>query len=409
MLLTIIVFILVLSVLVFVHELGHFMAARRFGVRVEEFGFGFPPRAIGFQLWRKKNRDGTAMATAEGERSLNGKYNWRRIKGSAELKDEDRQYGTVYSLNWLPLGGFVKIKGENGDHGTDLDSFGSRPLWQRSLILSAGVSMNVLLAMVIIIIGMMIGLPQSLDGLNGRAQVTDKKIQVMQVMPGSPAAVAQLKAGDVIKSIDGVVFSAYTELQAYVDQRVGQRLTYQLARGHDELSLEITPIVIEETGKGGVGIAIIETGIVKYPWYLAIWEGVKATFILIWAILVAFYQLIKGLLLGQGVSADLSGPVGIAVVTGQVARMGVIYLMQFTALLSLNLAIINFLPIPALDGGRIIFLLIEKIKGAPVKREVEAVAHNIGFILLMALVAFVTMKDILRFSSLKQIFEKFIN
>jgi regulator of sigma E protease len=152
------------------------------------------------------------------------------------------------------------------------------------------------------------------------------------------------------------------------------------------------------TGKGGVGIALSETGIVRYPWYLAIWQGFKMTFILIWAIITAFYELIKGLIYGHGVSADLAGPVGIATITGEVARMGFVYLMQFTALLSINLAVINFFPFPALDGGRFLFLIIEKIKRAPVKRELENLIHNIGFALLMILVLVVTFRDVAKFS-----------
>lgn len=118
---------------------------------------------------------------------------------------------------------------------------------------------------------------------------------------------------------------------------------------------------------------------------------------MIWLIIAAFYELFKGLILGHGVSADVAGPVGIAVLTGQVARMGIIYIMQFTAMLSINLAIINFLPLPALDGGRVLFLILEKIKGRPVRRELEAAIHNIGFILLMILIAAITFRDILKF------------
>ena len=148
---------------------------------------------------------------------------------------------------------------------------------------------------------------------------------------------------------------------------------------------------------------------VKYPWHLAIAEGIKTTIVLTWLIMVAFYELIKGLFVGQGVSADLAGPVGIAVITGQVARMGFVYILQFTALLSINLAIINFLPIPALDGGRVLFLIIEKFKGSPVKKEIETAIHNIGFSLLMLLVLIVTFRDVARFGDkFKALWERFI-
>lgn len=382
MLLTIVIFLIVLSILVFAHELGHFAMARRFGVKAEEFGFGFPPRAVGFY----KN--------AAGKRKI--------VWGAKEVTDSP---GTVYSLNWLPLGGFVKIKGENGPSASsgqaedeDRDSFAGKPIWQRAFMLSAGVVMNIVLAMILISVGFMAGLPQSLgDNLNARAKISDKKIQIVQVLKDTPAQAAGLKIGDTIVSVDNNAFLNYEELQNYVNANVGKPLNYNLKRGADLLEVNIIPELMPETNKGGVGIAITQTGTVSYPWYLAIWEGIKSTLVLTWAIIMAFYELIKALIMGQGVTADLSGPVGIASLTGQVARMGIIYLIQFTALLSINLAVINFFPFPALDGGRVLFLIIEKIKGSAVKREVEGAIHNIGFALLMLLVLVVTFRDVSRF------------
>ncbi|MDD4900573.1 MAG: RIP metalloprotease RseP [Patescibacteria group bacterium] len=434
MFLTIIIFIIVLSVLVFAHELGHFMMARKFGVKAEEFGLGFPPRAFGLQVWRERKlekvseeeavavklEDASPMggATIIKETIIDEKreidiLGWVRkfnfIKGSREISPAEQRYGTVYSINWLPLGGFVKIKGENGEGENEADSFASRPIWQRALMLSAGVVMNVALAMILIIVGFMVGLPQSLDGssLDARAQVSDRKIQIVQVVKGSPAESAALIIGDTIISIDNTQFSDFSELQNYVNNKIGQQLDYKIKRGQELIDVKIAPIMMSETGRGGIGVALSETGIVSYPWYLAILEGVKATFILVWVIIAAFYELLKSLIMGQGVSADLAGPVGIATLTGEVARMGFVYLMQFTALLSINLAVINFLPFPALDGGRVLFLIIEKIKRKPVKREVEAVIHNVGFILLMVLVVLVTFRDVARFGGVfKGIWEK---
>jgi len=385
MLLTIITFIIVLSILVFAHELGHFLTARRFGVKAEEFGFGFPPRAWGIY----KNTEGK----------------WKNVYGSREITDCP---GTVYSINWLPLGGFVKIKGENGENETEADSFASRPIWQRAIMLSAGVVMNIFLAMALIIIGFMVGLPQSLDNnLDARAQISDRKIQVIQVVKNSPAEAADLQIGDTIVSINQQQFTAYGELQNYVNFRIGQKLDYKIKRGQNLVEENITPVFMTETGKGGIGIAITETGVVSYPWHLAIGQGFKLTFVLLWAIIAAFYELLKGLIFGQGVSVDLAGPVGIATLTGQVARLGFIYLLQFTALLSINLAVINFFPFPALDGGRVLFLIIEKIKRSPVKREVEGAIHNIGFALLMILILLVTFRDVSRFGgAFKNIWDK---
>ncbi|MFH1427286.1 MAG: RIP metalloprotease RseP [Patescibacteria group bacterium] len=374
MLLTIIIFILLLSVLVFVHELGHFLMARRYGVKAEEFGFGFPPRIWG--VYRNK----------EGK--------WQQVKGKREVIDAP---GTIMSINWIPLGGFVKIKGENGENEEENDSFAGRSIWQRFVMLSAGVSMNVILAAILISIGLMFGLPQALDGVNPKAKISDEKIQIAQVLPNTPAAAVGLEMADIIISIDNQGFKTEDDIQAYNKSKVDQEITYKIKRGQDEIIFNVTPTIIKEIGDGGIGISIVTTGLVKYPWYLAIWEGVKTTIFLTWYIIVAFYELFKNLILGQGVSIDIAGPVGIAAFTGQVARMGFVYLIQFTALLSINLAIINFLPIPALDGGRALFLLIEKIKGSPVKREVEAVIHNIGFTILMLLVLVVTFRDVARF------------
>lgn len=385
MFLTIIAFLLVLSVLVFAHELGHFMMARKFGVKAEEFGFGFPPRAYGFY----KNNQGK----------------WRHIFGGKEITDCP---GTVYSINWLPLGGFVKIKGENGDNENEPDSFASRSVGQRAIMLSAGVVMNVILAMVLIIAGFMVGLPQSLDGkVDPRAQITDRKIQIVRVIKGSPAELADLKIGDTIVGVDNNNFYEFEELQSYVDANIGKQLNYKIKRGQELISKQITPRLMSETKKGGIGIALSETGTVSYPWYLAVWQGFITTFILIWEIIMAFYQLVRGIIVGQGVSADLAGPVGIATITGQVVRMGFIYLMQFTALLSINLAVINFFPFPALDGGRVLFLIVEKIKRGPVKKELEGLIHNIGFILLMVLIVVVTFRDVASFGNVfKKIWEK---
>jgi regulator of sigma E protease len=381
--LTLVIFLVVLSILVFAHELGHFWTARKFGVKAEEFGLGFPPRAFGLY----KNKEGK----------------WKKVWGAKDVEDAS---DTVYSLNWLPLGGFVKIKGEDGEFALEKDSFGSKKIWQRAVMLSAGVTMNIILAAFLFGLGFMIGMPQAIDEISASAHISDKKIQVVEVISNSPASRAGIEIGDVIESIDATSFSGSADLQKFVDERAGKELDYKIKRSEKEISLKVVPEKMAKEGRAGIGIGITETGIVKYPFFSAIWQGIKTTVILTWAIIVAFYEFFKNLILGKGVGGDIAGPVGIAVLTGQFARMGFVYILQFIALLSINLAIINFLPIPALDGGRVLFLIIEKIKGSPIKREVEAMLHRVGFSLLMLLILVVTFRDILKLDKLKMLWER---
>jgi len=357
MLFTTIVFFCILSILVLVHEFGHFFVARKNGVAVEEFGLGFPPRIFGIK---------------KGE--------------------------TIYSINWIPLGGFCKIKGENGDDKEGTDSFGSKKVWQRALILAAGVLMNFILAAVLLAIGFVVGMPEAINGEDmGSAKIKDAKIEIVQILEGSPAGNAGLAPGDAILSIDGQKIEQIAGIQEYIDTKINNPIKIIVSREGTELEKEVTPIVLEETGKGGVGIGLLKSGIVSYPWYIAPWKGLEGAVFFTKEIVLAFYELLKNLIITQKVSVDLSGPVGIAVLTGQVARMGFVYVLQFTALLSLNLAVINFLPFPALDGGRILFLIIEKIRRRPVSQKIENVIHNVGFLLLMCLVVLITYRDIAKF------------
>lgn len=371
MLTTIIIFIIVLGLLVFVHELGHFWAARKFGIRADEFGFGFPPRLAGY------------YKTTAGK--------WRLVWGNREVDDAQ---DTVYSLNWLPLGGFVKIKGEQGDSKDAPDSFSSKPIWQRIVVLAAGVTMNILTAAVLLSVAFWVGLPQLVESIPAGARVSDRMIQVVEVLPDTPAAEAGITPGDAIVSIDGLTFATYQEIQEYTSTHAGEPLTYVLRRGNDTATVTAVPAAIEGTDRAGIGIAIAETAMVRYPWYRAIIEGVVRTVELLVFIVVAFVGILKSLVTGAGTGVDVAGPVGIATMTGEVARLGFAYLLQFTALLSLNLAIVNILPFPALDGGRIVFLTIEKLRGAPVPEKYEALVHQAGFILLILLVLLVTYRDI---------------
>lgn len=366
---TIIVFVIILGVLVLAHEMGHFYFARKFGAKVEEAGFGFPPRLCG---WVKQN----------GQR----KFFW----GRGEKKSDE----PIYSLNWIPIGGFVKIKGEDGEAKEDKDSFASRKPWQKATILAAGVSLNVALTLVCLITVFLLGAPQALDKAAPGVRVADEKIQILSVLPDSPAKKAGLQMGDVVVSIDNKTFPEVTDVQNYLSAKPGEKVALTVRRANEEKNFELIPETVAGVARPAIGISLAKTGIVSYPWYQAIWNGVKATFFMFINIIVAFAMIIKNAVIGQPLGVEVAGPVGIAVLTGQMARLGFVYILQFTALLSMNLAIINALPFPALDGGRLLFLAVEKIRRRPVSQKVEQIAHTIGFFLLILLIAIVTGKDI---------------
>lgn len=384
MLLTIVIFILVLSVLVFAHELGHFMTARHLGVKAEEFGFGFPPRALG--VYRNK---------AKKWRFVFGARTYESLERSADEKLHPHPKSTIYSLNWLPIGGFVKIKGQDGEEKNDKDSFAGQKIWKRLVILAAGVIMNVFLAWGLFSVGYMIGLPQVTDTVSKNAIISEPSVIIASVVPDSPAAIAGLQSGDIIKQVNGQVIASESLLQEIVGANNGQVISLAVNRGGEDIDILAEP-ASKDGGRATIGVAIFASGTVRYPFFSAIIEGARTTGVMLKEIVVAFGSLFTNLFQGKPVADQFAGPIGIANITGEAARLGFIYLLQFTALLSLNLAIINILPFPALDGGRIIFLLVEKLKGRPVKQEIETLVHNIGFLLLIALIIFVTYKDIVR-------------
>lgn len=363
MLLTIILFIAVLAVLVLAHELGHYLTARWFGCRVEEFGFGFPPRLWG---WRSKKTD------------------------------------ILYSVNALPLGGFVKILGEDGAATDDPTSFAARPAYQRVVILVAGVTMNVFLAAILLSIGFGVGLPTALpdDGslaaLGQSARVQDGGIQISQVLPNSPATTAGIQVGDVVTGIEGRVMADVSSVQSMFSLNADRPLTLTILRQGTIQTLTVTPTYLPSVGSVAVGVGLVHVATVSYPWYQAIAHGVLATGHLISAIVMAFVTIIAQLISGSTAGVSVSGPVGIAVLTGQVARQGFAALLNFMAWLSVNLAIVNILPLPALDGGRVLFVILEKLRRRRVDQRLEAIVHNLGFALILALIVLVTYHDVVQ-------------
>lgn len=355
---TLIIFILVLGILILTHEWGHFITAKKSGLTVEEFGFGFPPRIF-------------------------------------SVKKGD----TLYSINLLPLGGFVKILGEDGTAPNNPRSFSSKPVGIRGLITISGVFMNFLLAAFLLIIGFYIGFPQIIDK-NNETLAKNIEIQIVAVNSGSPAEKAGLKIADIVKYVkSGNKNIAVNEISTFledINNSKGKEITITVKRGEKILEIKAMPRINPPAGEGPLGIALAKTGIISYPWYKSFWLGLKSAFIMSWEIIKGFGGLFKNLAISGEIPQDISGPVGIAVLTNQAATLGFIYLLQLVAMISLNLAVLNLIPFPALDGGRLLFLGIEKIKGSKVNPRVENAIHSIGLVLLLALVVLITYRDIIK-------------
>ncbi len=361
----ILTFIIILSLLVFVHELGHFSVARMLGVKVKEFGFGFPPR-----LWGVRRKD------------------------------------TVYSVNWIPIGGFVRLHGEDGEE-RDPGSFVAAAHWRRLTILVAGVAMNVFLAFAIFSYSFAAGIPTDVsEGVPAGASVQGVQLQVLSVAAGSAAAEAGLQSGDAILTIDGETTTTPEDVQGHTIGVGSVEVLVQYKRGDTVTEKRVQLANIPGTESTGLGVSLAEVGTVSFGLGRAIVEGARATYDSLVAICVAFGDLIRTLVTRGEVSSDVAGPVGIAVLTGQVAQLGFSYILQFTALLSLNLALINILPIPALDGGRVLFLLVEWVRGKPLQASTEARIHSTGFAILIGLIALITVRDVIRLEAVQALWQK---
>ncbi|MEO5927222.1 MAG: M50 family metallopeptidase [Patescibacteria group bacterium] len=369
---SLLLFLLVLSVLVLIHEVGHFLTARLFGVKADEFGYGFPPRIIGFV-------------------KENGK--WKRVG----RKDNKSYANTIWSINWLPLGGFVRIKGEQPGEENGRDSFHNVAVWKRVIILAAGVTMNWILATILFFFVFVAGAKTIIDELPAGAIVHDQAVRITQVLKGSPADTASLKPNDVILSINGTAPASYTDAQKLIAANGEQPVTLSIGRDNSQIQIVATPAFVKEADHIALGIGIADIGTVTLPPAQAAVVAAQTTYGYTKAILFGFGTIISDLVQGRGVDEGVSGPVGIAVMTGQVAQEGIMPLLQFAAILSINLAVVNFLPIPALDGGRVLFLIIEKVRRKPMSRTLEATIHNFAFLALIGLILLVTIRDVGKF------------
>lgn len=367
MLVTILVFFIILSVLVLVHELGHYIVAKFFKIKVEEFGFGLPPRAFGIK---------------RGE--------------------------TVYSINWLPIGGFVKLYGEDeAGSGTvstkpqkvnkkDKDrAFFSKPAWQRALVVFAGVFMNFVLAVVIIsFLFSFVGVP-----------VPGDKVVVSGLVKNAPAEQSGLKVGDTVETINGVKIQSTKVLIETTRKHLGEKITLNVKteKGENKI-LEITPRKHYPKDQGPMGIAVSQSSTIKkYPWYEAPFVGTKEALNQSYLIVSGLGGLVSGLITKGAVPSDVAGPIGIAQLTGKVVEIGPYAILSFISLLSLNLAIINILPIPALDGGRLFFIIIEAVTRRKVNPKFEGYAHSVGMAVLLLLIALITLHDLIRIFTGKSI------
>ncbi len=356
-----ILFIVILFVLVLVHEWGHFITAKKTGMRVDEFGFGFPPRLFGIK---------------KGE--------------------------TLYSMNAIPLGGFVKIYGEDLDAEITEDrarAFGARPLWAQALVLVAGVTMNILFAWILFSLAFFIGTRTMVDEATAGK---DAMLTVLSIIPGSPADDVGLKPGDSILKVTSGEGSAIDRLYpSAVSDFIGSHdsVTVTFAHKDTEKTVTVSPkagFAPQDKEKKVLGITMGLMEVTSKPAHLALYEGGLYTLSSIKMVAMGIVGLLKDALFFRADLSGVSGPIGIAGLVGEAASFGVTSLLLFTAFISLNLAVINLLPFPALDGGRLIFVCIEAIKGSPVPSRVAYAINAIGFLLLMTLMVVVSYHDILR-------------
>lgn len=365
----IIIFLIILASLVLVHEFGHFIVAKKSGIRVDEFGLGFPPR-----IWAKK-------------------------------------YGeTTYSLNWIPFGGFVKIFGENPDAesmtGPDSSrSFVNKNRMIQALVLVAGIAFNLLFAWVLISLSFMTGiLASSSDYAQYGNYFINPHTAVIGVNKGTPADLAGIKAGDAILSIQDDITKDelrgnnvnVTAVQNFISSRANKNLILTLERGKETTKKIVMPKEGIVEGRVAIGIAMDDVGTLYLPMQTAVWEGARLTGHMIIGVGFGLGNFIYHIFTGSANFSSVSGPIGIVGLVGDATKLGFSYLLSFTALISINLALINLVPFPALDGGRLLFVLIESIRRKAIAPKIANLFNNIGFALLIILMLVVTYRDVLK-------------
>ncbi|MEN9613861.1 MAG: hypothetical protein RLZZ347_168 [Candidatus Parcubacteria bacterium] len=363
---SIIIFLLVLSLLVFVHEFGHFSVAKFFGIRVDEFAIGFPPKV----------------------------FSWKRGE-------------TTYALNLLPLGGYVKIFGENPEEesltGPDsARSFANKNRGIQAGVLIAGIVCNIILAWVLFSTALGIGMTMVVSDYAGPGMISDRKILVTEVAPKSPASEAGMVAGDTLVSItqNKVVTLAEKGMSAIRDavaQSKGKEITVWYEHGGD-LKMGLTKAVQGIVpDRFALGISMEEVGKLTVPWYRAPIEGFIYTGLVVEHTAIGLADFFKTLFVGKADFNTVSGPVGIAKLVAEATHAGFTHLLTFTAMISINLALLNLVPFPALDGGRILFVGIEAIIRRRLPIQAVNWVNGAGFVLLLVFMAVITYQDVLKF------------
>jgi regulator of sigma E protease len=367
MLVSLLIFIIVLGLLILAHELGHFWVAKRAGIRVDEFGLGFPPR-----LWSFRFRE------------------------------------TIYSLNWIPFGGFVRIYGEDPfDEQASAPgayrSMATKPKLVQAAVLVAGVTFNLIFAWSLLSTGLIFGLP--VDAANHdffSAPLAEQRLIITSVLANSPAANAGILPGDQILSLAAetktITPADADQATAFIRSKTAGlevQIKRRLVAGEETHYFQVKP----QTSPNGtplIGVTLESVGILRLPWYLAPIDGLKLTWSLTKATVIGLGHFVTRAFVDRSVFDSVAGPIGLVSLVGDASKLGLVYLLSFMALISINLAVINLIPFPALDGGRLLFLAIETIKGSKLNPKFAGWANLIGFICLIGLLVVVSYFDVVK-------------
>lgn len=379
----IIIGVIVLTILVAAHELGHAIVARRYGTNVEEFGIGFPPRVWG-----------------------------RKVKKSFLGKD------VLFSINALPLGGFVKMQGEHDDDTAPGD-FGHMTFWQKTQVLLAGVAVNWIIAVVIITVLAVIGLPKILPdqfSVPGDTQTVAKPVQLASISNGMPGEKAGLKVGDQIKRFAGVEITSPSQLSSLAVEHKGESVPVEYTRGKESSVAVVNLRTDNADHKGYLGASLSQQELIKATWsapIVGVATTAQMTYVTLRGVVDIVWNGLTGLIMKvvpsqsvqdhanaklATVSASVAGPLSIfGILFPAAEQAGPVYVLMMAAIISLTLAVMNVLPIPALDGGRWFVMALYKVRHKQLTKEAEEKIHGAGFVALMALMILVTIADIGKF------------